>query len=154
MNLFNLKYGAEAIFLLGIAYRLLRWVVGALAEGDAPPSAYVADDALAPRALVAIPRVGATLTLSSTAGTHASPTQAPPQSPPLLQLTLGSPTPTQPPLLTALERLASQPHDLQAPPHAGDPALFPQAMLDAMTPDQRAQVLNTLLKQRTSGTGR
>ena len=40
MDLTNIKYAGEAVFLLGVAYRLLRWALGAVEEGDAPPSAY------------------------------------------------------------------------------------------------------------------
>jgi hypothetical protein len=36
-----------------------------------------------------------------------------------------------------------------APPLPGDPALFPPEMLAAMTPEQRAHVMETLAKQRS-----
>jgi len=35
----QLKYGGEAVFLVGIAYRLLRWAFNAVREGDVAPSA-------------------------------------------------------------------------------------------------------------------
>lgn len=37
-------------------------------------------------------------------------------------------------------------------PITGDPALFPPEMLAAMTPEQRAHVIETLAKQRARGT--
>jgi hypothetical protein len=39
----QLKYAGEAICLVGIAFRLLRWAFDAVREGDAPPSAYAID---------------------------------------------------------------------------------------------------------------
>jgi hypothetical protein len=54
-------------------------------------------------------------------------------------------------LLSTLGTLAAKQQDPEAPPHAGDPALFPQSMLDAMTPEQQAQVISTLVKQRAGG---
>jgi hypothetical protein len=144
VNLINLKYAAEAIFLLGIAFRLLRWVAGALAEGDAPPSAFVDEQPVAAYR----PPSGQPLTIGLTS------TNRPPISQPALLPQLTITTATPPSLLGTLENLAAQAREDAVPPHAGDPALFPQAMLDAMTPEQRAQVLNTLVKQRAGATGR
>ena len=39
----QLKYAGEAVFLVGIAYRLLRWALGAVREGDVAPSAFPTD---------------------------------------------------------------------------------------------------------------
>ena len=54
MDSTNIKYAGEAIFLVGVAYRLLRWALGAFVEGDAPPSAFNANDPGAPASLGAL----------------------------------------------------------------------------------------------------
>jgi hypothetical protein len=113
----NLKYAGEGIFLLGVAFRLLRWALGAVVEGDAPPSAYAA--------------------LPTTQG------QTHPQGPAeRIASTLMATPPSDGP--SAWYRAGMT----DAPPLPGDPALFPPEMLAAMTPEQRAHVLESLAKQR------
>ena len=148
MNLINLKYWAEAVFLLGVAFRLLRWALSALADGDAPPSAFVDDG---------IRRQSLELTLTSsrrvepTTGSSPSSTRVS-RSSLATPLLIMSDTMSRPLALGALGKLGAASENLVPPPRPGDPALFPQAMLDAMTPEQRAQVLGTLAKQRTGET--
>jgi len=115
----NLKYAGEGIFLLGIAYRLLRWALGAVMEGDAPPSAYAA---------------------MPTTGVAGHPTRPAEQ----IARTLMAEAPEAQIGQSAWFRAGN----LDAPPLPGDPALFPPEMLAAMTPEQRAHVLETLAKQR------
>jgi|SRR5579862_2979013 len=115
----SLKYGGEAMFFLGVAYRLVRWIVGAVAEGDAPPSAF--------EATLPLPATGSTGAIARQIG---GALMSEPQS--------HSPT------LPEWARSSS----IGGPPALGDPALFPPEMLAAMTPEQRAKVLETLLKQR------
>ena len=67
-------------------------------------------------------------------------------------LQIGMRAPSDPLGLRSLGILGAASKDMERPPGAGDPALFPKAMLDAMTPEQRAQVLGTLAKQRAGGT--
>jgi hypothetical protein len=114
----NLKYGGEAMFFLGIAYRLVRWIVGAVAEGDAPPSAF-------PSAVP--PAAGSAAAIAGQVGA-----------------TLMSEPQAHPPTLPDWARSGG----LGGPPSLGDPALFPPEMLAAMTPEQQAKVIETLLKQR------
>jgi hypothetical protein len=154
MDLTNIKYAGEAVFLLGVAYRLLRWAFGAFAEGDAPPSAYADYGAPVPRPIPPFPSPGspAALTIDDSAAA-AAPTAgqpAPHQTTGFRQVTIGLANPSPSPfLLSTLGRLAMSQRDPEAPPHPGDPALFSQSMLDAMTPEQRAQVLSTLAKERS-----
>jgi hypothetical protein len=158
MDFSHLKYAGEAVFLLGAALRLLHWAFGAVAEGDAPPSAYVDSGApAAPPPLtplangsVAPSAVNGPATPGSTAGPS-----IPPTSTVLTQVAteLMTPVPSTS-LLSTLGMLATKQRDPDAPPDAGDPALFPQSMLDAMTPDQRAKVVSTLVKQHGGGSSR
>ena len=117
----NLKYAGEAVFFLGVAYRLLRWVAGAFLEGDLPPSAFPV-----------APTMRAGQGLAGTAEQVAHTLMAQPRG------EAGVPT--------AWARTGN----LEAPPLPGDPALFPPEMLAAMTPEQRAHVMDSLAKQRTS----
>jgi hypothetical protein len=98
----SLKYSGEALCLALIGFRLLRWVWGAVSEGDAPPSADEANP----------PTIGAALMGNG-------------------------------------DELGTT--HVVAP--IGDPDLFPPEMLAAMTPEQRAHVLETLAKQRPPRTG-
>jgi hypothetical protein len=118
----NLKYAGEAVFFLGIAFRLMRWIWSAVSEGDAPPSAYPTMPAMgiAARPAGTAERIAGTL-----------------MSEPAL---LGDDRPN-----TWL-RVATP----DAPPQPGDPGLFPPEMLAAMTPEERERVLQTLAKQRTA----
>ncbi len=152
MNPINLKYGAEALFFIGVAFRLLRWALGALAEGDAPPSAYADDGGLRSRPSLQLTLSG----LQSIDPTKATAAGAfPGQSSSALRITteVGGTLPSAPLGLRALGIAGGASKDIERPPRAGDPALFPQAMLDAMTPEQRAQVLGSLAKQRAVNTG-
>ena len=158
MDFSHLKYVGEAIFLLGAAFRLLHWAVSALAEGDAPPSAYA--DYGAPAALPPLsPLSDGSLTpsaLDNAVATGSAVGGHTPQTATVLThvaTELMAPVPPTS-LLSTLGMLATKQQDPEAPPHAGDPALFPQAMLDAMTPEQQAQVISTLVKQRSGGTVR
>lgn len=164
MDLTNIKYAGEAVFLLGAAYRLLRWALGAVEEGDAPPSAYA--DYGAPVPPIPLPTLSAqpdppVIGTSSAVGSAVGPTAT--QVSAVSHVTNGSTPPRvshlantltiplPPSLLGTLGMLAMQQQNVDAPPHPGDPALFPQTMLDAMTPEQRAQVISTLVKQRSGG---
>lgn len=152
MDFSHLKYAGEAVFLLGAAFRLLHWVFGALADGDAPPSAYadygapvappplspLSDGSLTPLAVNNVTTLGPT-------ASHSTPHTA-------TVLTQVAMQPAS--LLSTLGMLAAKQRDPEAPPNAGDPALFPQSMLDAMTPEQQAQVISTLVKQRAGGVPR
>lgn len=112
----NLKYLGEAIFLVALAFRLLRWAWGAVAEGDAPPSAMPS----VPSSL-GVPPVGG-------AGTQ-------------IAALLGGGVPSHVSATTWLPGPAG-------PAMPSSAALFPPEMLAAMTPEQRAAVLDTLAKQQ------
>ena len=115
----NLKYAGEGIFFLGVAYRLLAWALGAVREGDAPPSAFVAT----PSAL-GLEGLGPVAQANHT-GHDIDPGRE------------------------AVDPTAwyQSPRDPDAPPGPGNAALFPPEMLAAMTPEQRESVLNTLAKR-------
>jgi hypothetical protein len=155
MDFSHLKYAGEAIFLLGAAFRLLHWAVSALAEGDAPPSASIDYSTPAAPSLLSPLFPGATgpsgVDSTSTTGAIVSP-HVPAKASALTHIgaTLMAPVPPTS-LLSTLGMLAAKQQDPEAPPHAGDPVLFPQSMLDAMTPEQQAQVISTLVKQRSGG---
>jgi hypothetical protein len=121
----NLKYAGEAVFFLGAAFRLLRWAMSAVSEGDAPPSAFVS----VPSAPGAHPPLGGSP--ERVASALATPIGA--ESDPTAWYRVGNPDP---------------------PPAPGDPALFPPEMLAAMTPEQRAKVLEALTKQHANQLGR
>lgn len=108
----QLKYAGEAIVLVGIAFRLLRWAFDAVREGDAPPSAYSID-------------------LSASNGVH------PPSAAAALSALVSDSPSVQLHQTTLLENF----NGTQSP---ADPNLFPPEMLAAMTPEQRAKVLETL----------
>jgi len=114
----SLKYAGEALFLIGLAYRLLRWALSAVAEGDAPPSAYAAMPAAAApqRGLFAAARVADTFATASSSADAAT--------------------------VWYRTGLAG------VPPAPGDPALFPPEMLAAMPPEQQVRIVESLAKQR------
>lgn len=128
VEILNLKYGSTALFLLGVSYRLMRWAIGAIDEPDAPPSTAVD-------------------TSSALPGGH-----------PLIANSLESATKSAQRVLTPFndaiaERTGASPwaaNDPDAPPTPGDPKLFPQAMLDAMNPEQRVHVEASLRQQRAA----
>ncbi len=108
----QLKYAGEAIFLVGIAFRLLRWAFDAVREGDAPPSAYSID-------------------LTASSGVH------PPSTGAALSALVSDGPSVQLHTSTVFKTFDGS----QSP---ADPNLFPPDMLAAMTPEQRAKVLETL----------
>lgn len=114
----NLKYLGEAIFLIGIAFRLLRWAWSAVQEGDAPPSA--SPDVTA--------SVGGALPPKGVGQQVATLLDSGPGAVGGLAPSWGT-------------------HD---PATASNADLFPPAMLAAMTPEQRAAVLETLVKEQVS----
>jgi hypothetical protein len=118
----NLKYAGEAVFFLGIAFRMMRWIWSAVSEGDAPPSAY---PTMPPMGVAARPAG----TAERIAGTLMSE-----------------------PALLREDRPNAWLHvaDPGAPPPPGGPGLFPPEMLAAMTAEERERVLQTLAKQRTA----
>jgi hypothetical protein len=116
----SLKYGGEAVFFLGAAFRLLRWAWGAISEGDAPPSAFV-DMPVPPGAHH--PPVGTSERIASILMAH--PDQ---DGGPAAWYRVGNPDP---------------------PPAPGDPALFPPEMLAAMTPEEREHIAQALAAQRS-----
>lgn len=110
----QLKYAGEAIFLVGIAFRLLRWAFDAVRDGDAPPSAYPMD-------------------LSASSAVH------PPSAAAALSALVSDSPSEQVHTSTWFKTLDGS----QSPT---EPNLFPPEMLAAMTPEQRAKVLETLGK--------
>jgi hypothetical protein len=128
----QLKYAGEAIFLLGVAYRLLRWALGAFEEGDAPPSAFNSSEGIAPTNLA---------TLLTTPVSQLSPTGLNPGGAQLSPTTFFTFKSSSPSLVAKFTSSATQAQGLGEVPLAG---LFPQSMLDAMTPEQRAMVQATL----------
>ena len=116
----SLKYGGEAVFFLGAAFRLLRWAWGAVSEGDAPPSAFV-DMPVLP-------------------GAHRRPAGTPER---IASVLMAHPGETDG--AAAWYRVGNP----DPPPAPGDPALFPPEMLAAMTPEERARIAETLATQRS-----
>jgi hypothetical protein len=121
----NLEYGGTALFLLGMSYRLMRWVIGTIEDDDAPPGTVVDTSSALPngRSLIANG-------LASTARSASTPFDT-----------------------AVTERTSASPwaaNDPEAPPAPGDPNLFPQSMLEAMNPAQRAQVQASLMQQRAA----
>jgi hypothetical protein len=130
----NLEYGGTALFLLGMSYRLMRWVIGTIEEDDAPLGTVVDTSSALPN--------GHSLIVNGlvSAGRPAS---------------AGGPTDSAPtPFDSAVtEQASASPwaaNDPEAPPGPGDANLFPQSMLEAMSPAQRAQVENSLRQQRAA----
>jgi hypothetical protein len=130
----NLEYSGTALFLLGISYRLMRWVIGTIEEDDAPPGAVVDTSSALPdgHSLMANGSASAARPASAARSGHSVPT----------------------PFDTAVtERTSASPwasNDPEAPPAPGDPNLFPPAMLEAMNPAQRARVEASLIQQRAA----
>jgi len=124
----DLKYGAEALFFVGVAYRLLRWIIGALREGAVAPSAFPSETDL-----VIKPMLGMANSPAAGSADH----QMAPHH------------------LTEHERLDPtawyRTGIPDAPPGPGDMRLFPPEMLAAMTPEQREKVLTALAKQHGDG---
>lgn len=106
----NLKYGGEALFLVGTSLKLLRWAMGAVEDGDAP-------------------------SMKGNAAVVAA-------------LSHAVMTPVDHSRGTPFGLVGHPSHEPGAPPGAGDPALFPAGMLEAMTPEQRAKVIESLASQR------
>lgn len=128
MEIPNLKYGGTALFLLGISWRLIRWVVGTITEDDSPPGDAVDISS-------ALPEGHPLIAGGSAVSAHpAQSTQSP------FDRAAATRTDTSPWSAT----------DPEAPPPAGDPTLFPQPMLDAMTPEERDRVQASLLRQHAA----
>ena len=170
----QLKYAGEAICLVGIAFRLLRWAFDAVREGDAAPSAYPADLTLPGSA--SPQGVGAALStlVSGGPGLHVnsmtfsnkfniplSPSGSP-ELPPELAAQL---TPDlRAKVLESLAKMQAGSPSLHFAAntsfttHLGststiNPDLFPPEMLAAMTPEQRAKVLEAAAMQAKKGQG-
>ena len=134
MEIPNLEYGGTALFLLGMSYRLMRWVIGTIEEDDAPLGAVVDTSSALPD--------GHSLTANGLASAARSASGA--------RSAASVPTPFD---SAVIERTGTSPwsaKDPEAPPAPGDPNLFPQSMLEAMNPLQRAQVEASLTQQRTA----
>jgi hypothetical protein len=124
----NLKYSGTALFFLGVSYRLMRWAIAAIDEPDAPPSTTIDTSSVLPG--------GRPLIMNG------------------LQSATKSAQRVPSPFDNAIaERTSTSPwaaNDPEAPLAPGDPKLFPQAMLDAMNPEQRARVEASLRQQRAA----
>lgn len=120
----NLKYAGEAVFLVGAAYRLLHWALGAVDEGDVAPNAFTA----AIRRRQPVPSI--------IADAAAEPSMAP--------ITDGHGNTIGAVMMHSVQ----ESQDSQALPGPGDPAIFPPAIWDALTPDQRVKLMESLMKQR------
>jgi hypothetical protein len=130
----NLEYGGTALFLLRMSYRLMRWVVGTIEEDNAPPGTVVDTSSALPdgHSLIATGLASAVRSASAARSADSAPT----------------------PFDSAVtERTSASPwtaNDPEAPPEPGDPNLFPQSMLEAMSPAQHAQVEDSLMRQRAA----
>jgi hypothetical protein len=130
----NLKYGGTALFLLGMSYRLMRWVIGTIQEDDAPPGTVVDTSSALPDGHSLVANGLASAARSASAARAAQSVSTPFDSAVAEQTSASSWAANNP----------------EAPPAPGDPNLFPQSMLDAMNPGQRAQVEASLLQQRAA----
>ena len=164
------KYAGEAIFLVGIAFRLLRWAYGAIQEGDAPPSASDltlsgnAPPAGAVSALSALmggdPGVNVKTSLFSKKFNIVMPPGGSPELPPEVAAQL---TPElRAKVVEAMAKIQPGTSPVQFTTQTSltthlnttsgiNPDLFPPEMLAAMTPEQRAKVMETLTKQVNGG---
>ena len=177
MDSTQLKYAGEAICLVGIAFRLLRWAFDAVREGDAAPSA--TDMTVAgsqPQGvgsalsalLSAIPGVqvgGPQVKTTKFSNTYVIPLSGSgsPQLPPELaaQLTpemrakvldaLTKAEPGSAPVHVSSVKTSFATHLGSTP--GINPDLFPAEMLAAMTPEQRAKVLETLANPQAKKAG-
>lgn len=118
----HLKYAGEALFLVGAAYKLVRWAVGAVVEGDVPPSLVTGrpDDA---RDHIAgglkTPQMVAQALMAPLEGHESH---------------------------GVLDPYLYRTDFASTAPGPGDPDLFPPEMLNAMTPQQRAKIMESLIK--------
>jgi hypothetical protein len=130
----NLEYGGTALFLLGMSYRLMRWVIGTIEDDDAPPGTVIDTSSALPNGRPLIAKGLASVVGSASPG----------------RSTDHAPTPFD---SAVTERTSASPWvatDPEAPPGPGDPNLFPESMLEAMSPAQHAHVESSLMQQRTA----